>query len=177
MKFHNTDDGQVLSNERMRYVFLTLLVTLAGAAADSKYRTFSVGDDGELHLLRTDRKEEVVRKDQGQLSFGKVAISPDRRLVGWFAFYLNPFPSAQSEVPQALVIFQDGIVLRRFTTQQMLWDWAFRKGGSQVAYCDGPPGRDAEQCLLRDMESSKILERWNPKSTGATPKWAVGLHF
>jgi hypothetical protein len=158
--------------------FLILLATASAMiAADAKYRTFAVGDDGALHLVRTDRKEEVVPKDKGQMSFGKVAISPDRRLVGWFALYPNPFPSAQSEVPQALVIFQDGLILRRFTTQQMLWSWAFRKGGSQVAYCDGPPGASAEQCLLRDMETSKVLATWDPKSASGTPGWTMGLHY
>jgi hypothetical protein len=177
MKFHHTDSAEVLSIKRIRDVFAVLAVTLTLTAAGLKYRTFSVGDDEALHLIRTDRKEEVVPRDKGQMSFGKVAISQDRQLVGWFAYYPNPFPSAQSTVPQTLVIFHDGQVLRRFTTQQIFWDWTFLKGGTQVAYCDGPPTGGADQCLLRSVDTGKILEKWDPRPEGAPPRWAIGLHY
>lgn len=165
----------MLSNEGMRYFFAALALALIAAAAEPKYRAIDVGPDEALHLKRTDRREEIVQKEKGQTAFTSWAVSPDHRTVGWLALYPNPFPSGKTEVPLALTLFRNGIVVRRFTDEQAIHGWGFRSNGRRVAYCDGPPDGSATRCLLRDVETGKTVDTWEAKS-GRPPLWAEGVH-
>ena len=165
-----------MSNEGMRHVLAALALTLTARAAEPKYGAIDIGPEEALHLKRSDHKEEIVHKENGQTGFTAWAVSPDRRTVGWLALYPSPLPSSQSQVPLMLVLFRNGVVLRRFPAEQPYYGWSFRANGRRVASCDGPPSGGATRCLLRDIETGKTVESWDPKSAGRPP-WAIGLHY
>jgi len=87
--------------------------------------------------------------------------------------YVNYFRGLAAE----LVLYQQGHVIRRFTTDQTFWDWKFRNGGKQVAYATGPTHGGASQCLLRDISSGRVVARWMVTESGPPPAWAKDLHF
>ena len=102
----------------MRHVLAALALTLTARAAEPKYGAIDIGPEEALHLKRSDHKEEIVHKENGQTGFTAWAVSPDRRTVGWLALYPSPLPSSQSQVPLMLVLFRNGVVLRRFPAEQ-----------------------------------------------------------
>jgi hypothetical protein len=157
-----------------------LLALSAAMAADAEYRSASIGKDGRLHILAANGQEEVVRKFKGQTSFGTPTISEDRRTVAWSAVYPDPtiLYYKGAELSFYLVLYRNRSIRHRLgTDDQMLWDWSFRQGGKSVGYCIGPTHGGATQCVLRDVDSGKIVATWDPKSNTDPPDWAEKLRY
>jgi hypothetical protein len=160
----------------MRYVFAILAVTWLATAAEPEYRSVWEGDDGHLHILRSDGKEERVRKLKYQTSFGNPGISWDRRTVAWLEISPNPTRPNTDDLPFTLVLYRSGRILHRFEGGSIFWDWQFWSD-SQVAYSTGPTHGGATQCVLRDVDSGKIVATWDPKSNTDPPDWAEKLRY
>ena len=128
-------------------IVLTLLplTALTLFATDRVYRSVSIDEGGQLHVLPESGKEILPRKTHGQVSFDAPMISPDSRTIGWLAMYPYPAPPDAdyhaAPIPGGLVIYRAGRVIHTFTTQQSFWDWQFRDGGKRVAYSTGPTDR------------------------------------
>lgn len=119
------------------------------------------------------------RMFKGQLRFGNAAISPDHRTVGWLVVY--PFPSPPGAqyviepIPRSLALYRGGRIIHLFNTDQVFWDWQFQYGGKHVAYSTGPTHGGAAECVLRNVDSGKVLGRWWVKDGGEAPVWARNL--
>ena len=74
-----------------------------------------------------------------------------------------------------LVLFRNGRILQQFHADQLLWDWKFLEGGKRVAYTDGPLHGNPTQCVLRDVQSGRIIERWFFDEKAELPAWASGI--
>lgn len=115
-----------------------------------------------------------------QVAFGDPAIAPDRHTVGWLVMY--PFPSppgaAYHAAPMAgaLALYRAGRVIHTFRTDQVVfWDWQFLDGGKRVAYSTGPTHGGAAECILREVESGRIVARWRVKEGEQPPAWSRTL--
>jgi hypothetical protein len=75
------------------------------------------------------------------------------------------------------VLYRAGRVIQNFPTEQTFWDWQFQDGGKRVAYSTGPTHGGAAQCVLRDVDTGKIVDRWLPKEGPDAPPWAVTLRI
>ena len=158
---------------------LLLLTGLTLFATDPAYRSVSIDEGGQLHVLLESGKEILPKKTQGQLSFDAPMISTDSRTIGWLAMY--PYPASPdadyhgAPISGGLVIYRAGRVIHTFTTQQIFWDWQFRDGGKRVAYSTGPTHGGATECVLRDVESGREVAKWWVTSDGEPPSWARDL--
>ena len=159
-------------------IFLAVLTT---ASAGPGYRSVSLDSAGRLHI---DLDSGVVIQApmlHRQVSFGAPAISPDRRTVGWLAMFSHPSPMAGDYVPEpialALVLFRGRRVAHTFRAEQTFWDWQFQDGGKRVAYSTGPTHGGAAECVLRDVESGKVVASWLVRDAGEPPAWARTLRF
>ena len=138
---------------------LLLAAALPLSLRATEYRSVSVDQSGQLHIVLDSGKEILPPKVRGQVSFGDPVISPDRRTIGWLVMYPDPTITYYqgAEVPLKLIIYQAGRVLHTFTTEQVFWDWQFQDGGKRVAYSTGPTHGGAAECVLRDVESGRTV--------------------
>jgi len=155
------------------FPFLAALALLAGGPA---YRSVSVDESGQLHIVLDSGKEVLPRKIREQVSFGAPLVSPDRRAVGWLAMYPQPAVNyVMPPIPGKLVIYRAGRVLRTVPTDQVFWDWHFQDGGKRVAYSTGPTHGGAAECVLRNVESGKVVAHWWVRPGSEPPTWARNL--
>lgn len=117
---------------------------------------------------------------RGQVAFGDPAVSPDHRTVGWLVLYPYPNPPGaeylRSEpIAGALALYRSGRVIHQFRTEQPFWDWQFQDEGKRVAYSTGPTHGGAAECVLRDVETGKIVAHWSVKGGSEPPAWARTL--
>jgi len=154
-----------------------LLAALTLSAGGPGYSSVSVDQSGQLHIVLDSGREILPQKTPGQVSFDNPMISPDGRTVGWLVMYPDPtityYQGAQ--IPGKLVIYRAGHILHTFTTEQVFWDWQFQDGGKRVAYSTGPTHGGAAQCVLRDVDSGRTLDRWWVKQGSEPPVWAQTL--
>jgi hypothetical protein len=80
----------------------------------------------------------------------------------------------------SLVLFRGNRRAHTFRTGQIMWSWHFVDHGRRVAYCSGPTHGAGGECVLRDVASGGVVERWVDEE-GQTPKpkpqpiWVNGL--
>lgn len=160
-------------------VFLVAFSMLSSAVPG--YRSASVDSAGRLHIVLDSGKEILPPKIRDQVSFGDPAISPDRRTVGWLVLYPYPNPPGaayvRNPIAGALVLYRDGRVVHEFRTEQTFYDWQFQSGGKHVAYSTGPTHGGAAECVLRDVDSGKVVAQWWVKPGVDPPAWARPLRF
>lgn len=152
----------------------------AAAGSNNKYVSTNIDRHGKLHITLASGKDVLAPSSNGQVGFGSPQISPDRRTVGWLVMYPYPRPGntgyVPDPIPEALLLYRNGHVLRTFKTDQIFYDWQFWRGGSEVAYSTGPTHGGAAEVLLCDITSGKVLARWFP-GTGNPPDWAKDLQY
>jgi hypothetical protein len=63
-----------------------------------------------------------------------------------------------------------------FTRSHFSWvACRVRRGGRAVAYSTGSRHGGANECLLADIKSGKVLEKWPTPTRGRLPLWAEQL--
>jgi hypothetical protein len=160
-----------------------LLSGIAGVIAASEpagYRSASVDSHGQLHIVLDSGREIVLQKSKDQAAFGDPAISPDRRTVGWLVLYPYPYSPqttyrSYETMSGALALYRNDRVIHQFRSEQTFYDWQFQSGGKHVAYCTGPTHGGAAECVLRDVDSGKVIARWWVKDGEDPPVWARTL--
>ena len=94
---------------------------------------------------------------------------------------MYPYPSppgteyAGEPIAGALALYSSGRIIHTFGTEQTFWDWQFQDGGKRVAYSTGPRHGGAAECVLRDVDSGKMVARWLVKDGDEPPAWARTL--
>lgn len=153
---------------------LVLPAALTLSAADLLYRSALVDDKGWLHITLESGKEIIPPKSKGQASFGDAWISQDGRTVGWLVMYPYPEPEQawRGPIAGALVIYRAGHLVRTFPAEQPIWAWQFQDGGKRVAYATGGMQGGVQSCLLRDVDSGRIVAGWSRESGSEPPHWA-----
>lgn len=158
-----------------------LLAALTAAPAGPSYRSVEVDPAGQLRIELA--SGNVVRPAmlKGQVAFRDPAISPDSSTIGWLVMYQYPEPPGanyrREPIPGALVLYRSGRIVHMFCTEQVFWDWEFQANGNHVAYSTGPTHGGAAECILRDVDSGKIIARWSVKAGTDPPEWARSLRM
>jgi len=154
-----------------------VLAALAPAVAAAQLHPISVTPDslGAALITFAHRKVTHVPKERGQTGIREAVIASDGRTAGWFVEYR--VEGASDGVAEALVIWRDGKVSRRFKTEQAFYSWAFVSRGTQVAYHTGPMnGEQSSHCELRDVKTGRRLAEWNGDlESGTKPAWVASL--
>lgn len=160
---------------------ILLLCAAAAMPADSSYRSVSIDDSGRLHIVTSSGQEILPPKLRAQIAFGGPRIAPDGRTVGWLVLYPDPTApggtSAGDPLAGALALYRDGRIIHTFDTDQIFWDWQFLDGGKRVAFSTGPTHGGAAECVLRDVDSGKLLAAWHVNNGEEPPAWAKDLRY
>lgn len=162
---------------RLISLLLLPLAALVFAASGEKYKSASVDQSGQLHILLDSGKEVLPNKIKGQVSFNNPKLSPDRRTIGWVVMYPDISSTGYEGTPLAfnLVLYRAGRVLRTFATEPTLWDWEFQARGKRVAFSTGPTHGGATECILRDVDSGRTVARWRVREGVQAPAWTRTL--
>lgn len=154
-----------------------LLLPIALLASNTAYRAVSIDGTGQLHITLEDGTQVLAPKLHDQVAFESAAISADHQTVGWLADYPDPTYEnyVASPIAGALVLYRNGRILQKFFTGQIFWDWQFQEGGKRVAYSTGPTHGEASECVLRDVVSGRVIDRWAATPGGKPPSWAEAL--
>jgi hypothetical protein len=119
---------------RLCYVGGTvLLVALSAVTATAQssliVRAYADGS-GALHIVKADGQDIAVRKEKAQVGAEDIKIGDDQQTLGWLVVYPNPDPNRSWEkLYGQLVLWRDGKVLRRFSTEKVFWGWCFWQSG------------------------------------------------
>jgi len=150
----------------------------------------SLYETGNLHILYSDNREITAalllkEKSTGsnvvynQEGITEVRLAPDRRTIGWEETFDNCCTSYS--VPLVLAVYRSGATILRIQQGQMLWRWAFREGGKQVAAVWGAThGPEVGDYQLYEVETGRLIsEVFGDPATQSlradAPEWAKEL--
>ena len=152
-----------------------LLSALSLTAAEPVYRSASVDRSGQLHITLASGRQISAPKLRDQEGFDSPLISLDHLTVGWLAIYYPDPTNRGLQAAGKLVLYRAGRILRSFSTEQTFWGWEFQENGKRVAYSTGPTHGGAAECVLRDVDSGRIIARYDIHSGAEQPAWARKL--
>jgi hypothetical protein len=155
---------------------LALFVASRESAAQQTYRRAHVDSSGQLRIVTASGREIRPPKDSDQVGVEQVAISADRRAVGWLA--LHPNCCTTYPIPLELVVLTSART-RTFTGDgQAIWQWAFSADSRRVSYRQGPVhGPATPHFELRDIRTGRLVSSFDGDSTEvrAAPAWVRAL--
>jgi len=104
-------------------------VAITFGARDSSAQTFHRTIVDSMGQLRLELANQIIQqpKDSGQVAFEQVALSPDRRIVGWVALYPNCCTSYP--IPLRLVLRQANGDRMVIENELPIWQGAFASDG------------------------------------------------
>jgi hypothetical protein len=134
-----------------------------------------IGAGGKANVIDTGGKVFLPPKEKDQVGYASPQISNNRGSVGWLAEF--PFCCTSYPLSLALVVYRTGKPLRRFRGDgRAIFDWTFRADGKQVAfYQDFPHGTPAQHYELRNVETGRLIEKWDGELTTKAPTWTNGM--
>jgi hypothetical protein len=164
---------------RPRHLGGTLLIVAlwaAIAAAQSVMITRGYADGaGAVHVATANGQDMVVPREKGQTGAEEIKITNDHQTLGWLVVYPNPDPNRSWEkLYGKLVLWRDGKVMRRFSTEQVFWSWGFWQDGKQVAFHTGPL-HGSGRFELHDVATGRLVAAVNEETTQTLPDWAQSL--
>jgi len=133
-----------------------------------------VGADG-TNIIHDDGTVLRPPKEKEQVGASSLRISEDKSAVGWLVD--SDFCCTSYPLQLMLVVHRPGKPLHRFTGDgRAIFDWKFVGDGKQVAlYQDYPHGTPAQHYELRDVETDRLISKWDGDLTPKAPMWAQGL--
>jgi hypothetical protein len=140
-----------------------------------------VGANGKATLIFEDGYTYKPALENDQVDFSSPDISCDRHCVGWVAAVARPDISS-SPVHWTLVVYRPGKPVRKFkgddrgVIEWQISDWQFVEGGQRVAiYQDFVHGPRSQHYELQDVETGRLIDKWDGALTAKAPKWIEGL--
>lgn len=128
-----------------------------------------------LHIVLGDGKEVRPPNEKDQVGVSSPMISQDNRAVGWLVD--SDFCCTSYPIQQMLVVYRPGKPLRRFTGDgRAIFQWQFMATGRQVGfYQDFLHGTPAQHYELRDVDTQRLIAKWDGDLTPKAPSWARAL--
>ena len=127
-----------------------------------------------VRIVYSDGREFQPPKEEDQVACESFAVAEDKQTAGWLVDYKNF--DATYAIPMTLVIYRSGNVIRRISNEFVIGRWYFRGNGKQVAfYTDTVHGDRAPYYELRDIQTDKIIDKWQGQLTEKSPEWAKRL--
>ena len=126
---------------------------------------------GTVHIVHGDGKEVQPPTDKEQVGSSSALISEDNHAAGWLVDYGNCCTSYPLFLK--LMIYRPGKPLLGFKGDgRAIFDWHFVAGGKRVAfYQDFPHGTPVQHYELRDIATSRLIDKWDGDPTSKSPKW------
>jgi len=143
---------------------------------------------GKIHIFLANGKIVIPPDEKDQVDVSDPALSAGGLNLGWVVDVDGGI--CCGSIPTMLVVYQHDGKIRTFQSKdQMIWGWAFRKGGHQVAIASGAVhGSDVAHYELYDIrtgrkigeaddaiDDSKGMSYVHRKADSPLPKWAQGL--
>jgi hypothetical protein len=155
-------------------LLLALCAVIPTAKSSRIARAYADGS-GALHIVKADGEEFAVLKEKAQIGAADIKIGDDQQTLGWLVVYPNPDPNRSWEKFYGkLVLWRDGKVLRRFSTEQVFWGWGFWQSGTQIAFHTGPL-HGSGRFELHDLDTGRLVASVNEESRQTLPGWAESL--
>ncbi len=134
-----------------------------------------IGPHAAVKIVLSDGEVVMVPREDKQVDCVRPVISPDQRTVGWLVD--TPFCCTSYPISLTLVVYRPGMPLRRFHGDgRAIFDWKFVAGGKQAAFYQdflhGTPGAHHE---LRDVETGRLVDKWDGELTPRASKWTQGM--
>jgi hypothetical protein len=141
---------------------------MAGVAA------IFIGANG-ANVLRDDGKVVHPAEEEGQVGSSSPRISEDRSAAGWLVE--SDFCCTSYPLEFMLVVYRPDKPLRRFTGDgRAIFAWKFVNGGHQISlYQSFPHGPPVGHYELRDIDSGRLVGRWDEDAAAPMPAWALAL--
>ncbi|MES1260207.1 MAG: carboxypeptidase-like regulatory domain-containing protein [Acidobacteriota bacterium] len=141
---------------------------MAGVAA------IFIGANG-TNVIKDDGKVIHPAQEEGQVGSSSPRISEDRTAAGWLVESDSCCTSYPLEF--MLVVYRSDKPLRRFTGDgRAIFAWKFVNSGHQISlYQSFPHGPPVGHYELRDIESGRLVGRWDENVTAPMPAWARAL--
>ena len=146
------------------------------ASAQRTVRRADLDSSGRLRIVLS--RGEVIRpsKDSDQVAFEQIAVSADRRTVGWVA--LHPNCCTSYPIPLKLVLLRADGGRTVISNELPIWQWAFTDDGRSVAIRQAPVhGAAPTSYERRDIRTGYLMATAMGDSTSraaALPAWARG---
>jgi|SRR5271157_511819 len=130
---------------------------------------------GGMSIIQNDGRIVQPPKETEQVGYSSPRISEDRQSVGWLVD--SDFCCASYPLSFMLVVYRPGKPLRRFTGDgRAIFGWKFVGTGNQVAFEQSFPHGDLRTHYeLRDVDTERLVDQWDPDDTPKAPKWATGI--
>ena len=113
-------------------------------------------------------------KDKGQAGCESLKVAEDGKTVGWLVDFENDGTSYP--VALSLVIFRDKRILQQFGGTDVIEDWQFRAGGTQLAFVTNAlHGGGRAHYELRDLAKGTLIAKWDGPAGPKSPAWMRGL--
>lgn len=142
------------------------------AVTDAQHRLTITGSDGRQSVVQKEFDKEL---DGQQTEFRAVAISPDRRTVGWIGVFTGCCSS--SPYARKFEVFSNG-VRRTIAVRIAVSTWVFLDGGTQLAWVREQLHGDRHPVYERiDITSGKALEIFSPEDPASpqVPAWVTAV--
>jgi hypothetical protein len=150
-----------------------LLLGTRTAWAQARFRQADLDSTGQPRVVLSTRKILRPPRDSNQVAFGHVALSRDRRTVGWVALYPNCCTSYP--IPLELVLLGPEGRRTVVSNGSPIWQWSFSANGRNVVIRQAPVHGDApDHYELREIATGRLIaaaER-DGSRPGVLPEWA-----
>jgi len=155
-------------------LLVALCAAIAAAQSVKIARAYADGS-GALHVVTANGQDIAVPKEKAQTGAEEIKITDDHQTLGWLVVYPNPDPNRSWEkLYGKLVLWRDGKVMRRYSTEQVFWSWDFWQDGKQVRFHTGPL-HGAGRFELHDLETGRLVAAVDEEATQTLPDWAESL--
>jgi hypothetical protein len=149
---------------------------IAQGCAHQTYRRAEVDASGQLRIVTSRGREIRPHKSGDQVGVDQVAMSADRRTVGWLT--LHPNCCTTYPIPLELHLLWEGGERTVTGDGRPIWRWSFTADGRQVALRQGPVhGPAPAHFELRDVRTGRLVSSFDAASGDApdAPAWARAL--
>jgi len=134
-----------------------------------------LSSSGTVHIIHLDGTDTEIPKQEGEVGCSEPIISDDRKSVGWVVDYDTGLPSS-SPASGMLVIYRIRGPVLRLGGMPIIWKWRFLAGGKQVAfYTNTVHFARSPHFELRDVQTGRLLEKWNGPLDEKSPAWTDSL--
>jgi hypothetical protein len=138
------------------------------------YDSVIVDSTGAIAIRTLGHRTLIRAPDSGQVGVDQVAISPDRRAVGWLTLFANCCTSYP--IPLSLKVYAQGIQHSFTGIALPIWRWRFEAGGAHVAfYQETVHGGMGTHYELRAVDGEELLDQYEPTDSLPPPPWVTRL--
>lgn len=126
-------------------------------------------------VIHDDGKVVPQAKEEEQVGCSSPRIADDRSAVGWLVD--SDFCCTSYPIQRMLVVYRPGKPVLRFTGDgRPIFEWQFVNGAKQVSfYQDFLHGTPRQHYELRDLETGRLVAKWDGELTPRAPAWTQGL--